>query len=217
MGGFAPGTPEELLCTRRGLELRRDTVTTPAALHVPTSLGRPVRTPMSTQAALGRLLTDLVRDAPDVAARVVTCSPDVASSPRPHPRRGSHRPGRARSRRRQALAGGYQLTAHPADQDDVTLVGVGAIMPEVITAARTLTEHGVTAGVVCLTSPDLIFRSLQQRGGAARNRHHDRDRDRHRRGTAQTRPAPLVTVQDRHPHTLAFLAASAATGSAASA
>ena len=35
---------------------------------------------VSTQAALGRLLADLKRDAPETAARVVTCSPDVASS-----------------------------------------------------------------------------------------------------------------------------------------
>jgi pyruvate dehydrogenase E1 component len=106
-------------------------------------------------------------------------------------------------RRRQAVAGGYRLTAHPAAQDDVTLVGVGAIMPEVIAAAQTLAERGVSAGVVCLTSPDLVFRSLQQRGSTAPGL-----------GGAildelfpREAPAPLVTVQDGHPHTLAFLAA----------
>ena len=47
---------------------------------VPPSLERTWRGELSTQAALGRVLTDLLREAPDVAARVVTVSPDVASS-----------------------------------------------------------------------------------------------------------------------------------------
>ncbi|QYF91112.1 hypothetical protein [Arthrobacter sp. PAMC25284] len=70
------------------------------------------------------------------------------------------------------------------------------------TGAIRLQNLGVSAGVVCLTSPDLVFRSLQ---------------DRHR-VTGSTRSAiidelfppghaaPLVTVLDGHPHTLAFLA-----------
>ena len=47
---------------------------------IPSTLGHAHRKPISTQAALGRLLADLPRDAPETAARVVTCSPDVASS-----------------------------------------------------------------------------------------------------------------------------------------
>jgi pyruvate dehydrogenase E1 component len=76
-------------------------------------------------------------------------------------------------------------------------------MPEVLEAADVLGRLGVKAGVVCLTSPDLVFRSLQQRG------HKDV-------GTGSgiidllfpaDAPAPLVTVLDGHPHTLSFLAA----------
>ncbi len=105
-------------------------------------------------------------------------------------------------RRRQAVAGGYRISTHPAAADDVTLVGVGAIMPEVIAAAAALGGDGVTAGVICLTSPDLVFRSFQQRG-------------RRTPGVGGTildelfpaeHPAPLVTVLDGHPHTLSFLA-----------
>jgi len=105
-------------------------------------------------------------------------------------------------RRRHAVAGGYRLSTHPAAEDQVTLVGVGAIMPEVIAASETLAEQAVTAGVVCLTSPDLVFRSFQQRGSLDA-------------GTGGNiidelfpahAPAPLVTIQDGHPHTLAFLA-----------
>lgn len=43
------------------------------------------------------------------------------------------------------------------------MIGVGAIMPEVIAAAGLLADEGVNAGVLCLTSPDLVFRSFQQR------------------------------------------------------
>lgn len=58
-------------------------------------------------------------------------------------------------RRRQAVSGGYRLTNRLPAEDNVTLVGVGALMPEVLAAAELLTDAGVSAGVVCLTSPDL--------------------------------------------------------------
>jgi pyruvate dehydrogenase E1 component len=98
-------------------------------------------------------------------------------------------------RRRQAVAGGYRITTHAPGTEQVTLVGVGAILPEVIAAARTLTDSGLTAGVVCLTSPDLLFRSAQGRGT-----------DIAAELFPPASPTPLVTVQDGHPHTLSFLA-----------
>jgi pyruvate dehydrogenase E1 component len=360
---FEAGTPAAQLCERRAERLHRTPVTPGPALSVPASLGHARRKPISTQAALGRLLADLSRDAPDVASRVVTCSPDVASSTnlggwinktgvwsvedrrdwfeddkervlRWHevstgqhielgiaevnlvsllgelgatwsrwgerlipiatiydpfvsralepwsygiyaggqsilvgtpsgvtlaPEGGAHQsittpsigleqPGciawepafaqdlewcflsamdrvgvdggtssyfrlstrpldpalvpvpdedaaRAR-RRRQAVAGGYRLPAEFSDdEEDVTIVGVGAIMPEVIAAAAALAEEGVNAGVVCLTSADLVFRSFQRGEGIV-----------HELFPASP-PAPLVTVLDGHPHTLAYLAA----------
>jgi pyruvate dehydrogenase E1 component len=112
-------------------------------------------------------------------------------------------PALAERRRQQALAGGYRLPAeHPAAEEDVTLVGVGAIMPETVAAAAALAAEGVNAGVVCLTSPDLVFRSFQQRGrreaGVGGNIVDELFPADH--------PVPLVTVLDGHPHTLAFLA-----------
>ena len=47
---------------------------------VPTEIGRTPLSVATTQAALGRTLLDLSRDAPDVAKRIVTVSPDVSSS-----------------------------------------------------------------------------------------------------------------------------------------
>ena len=358
---FSPGTAADDLCRARGAALRRTPVTAPAAVAVPTSLGHPHRKPASTQAALGRLLADLKHDAPEAAARVVTCSPDVASSTNlggwinktgvwsVHDRRdwfaddrervlkwsevsngqhielgiaevnlvgllgelgatwsrwgerlipiatlydpfvsralepwsygiysggqsilvgtpsgvtlapegGAHQsittpsigleqpgcvawepafgqdlewtflhamsqvgvpggtsayfrlstrpidpvlsrlpeePALLERRRRQAIAGGYRLTSHDLASEQVTLVGVGALMPEVVAAADLLASSGVTAGVVCLTSPDLVFRSWQQGGGIVEELF------------PGDRPAPLVTVLDGHPHTLSFLA-----------
>ena len=98
-------------------------------------------------------------------------------------------------RRRQAVSGGYRITHHSPGSERVTLVGVGAIMPEVIAAAKILTDNDLLAGVVCLTSPDLLFRSAQRRGT-----------DIAEQLFPSAHPAPLVTVMDGHPHTLSFLA-----------
>ena len=369
---FEDGSPEAALCARRARELERAPLHAGAqspGLQVPTSLGHPYRKPISTQTALGRILADLARDAPSLASRLVTCSPDVASSTNlggwinkagvwtatdrfdwfaDDPKRilkwserstgqhielgiaevnlvgllaeigsawsrwqqrliplgtlydpfvgralepwsfgiyaggqsiligtpsgvtlapegGAHQsigtpsigleqpecvawepafaqdlewcllhamtrvgipggtsayfrlstrpvdpslaqlptePSLVERRRRQAVAGGYRVSGHHPREDSVTLIGVGAIMPEVLEAAAALGRAGHTAGVVCLTSPDLIFRAVQARG--------------RREGPVQgvaildelfppTCPAPLVTVHDGHPHTLAFL------------
>ena len=367
---FADDTDAGRLCRERGARLRRTPVEAAPPITVPMSLGHPYRKPTSTQAALGRLLADLVRDAPEVAAHVVTCSPDVASSTNlggwinktgvwsvrerrdwfaedverllrwseqttgqhvelgiaevnlvgllgelgatwsrwgrrlipvatlydPFVARalepwsygiyaggqsilvgtpsgvtlssegGAHQsittpsigleqpsctawepafaqdlewtflhamtqvgvPGGSSSyfrlstrpldpdearipedpvlverRRSQVVSGGYRITSHDLVTEQVTLVGVGAIMPEVLAAAAALAEQGVVAGVVCLTSPDLVFRSFQQRGRRERPAGSDvldLLLPAHHR-------APIVSVLDGHPHTLAFLAA----------
>jgi pyruvate dehydrogenase E1 component len=93
-------------------------------------------------------------------------------------------------RRRDVLAGGYRLRAG----ESVTIVAVGAVVPEALEAADEL-----DAEVVCLTSPDLIFRALQGRAGLQDSDHAILER-------LFPAPRPLVTVIDGHPHTLAFLA-----------
>jgi pyruvate dehydrogenase E1 component len=366
---FPAGGAADLLCRRRAVELSRPHPGATPGVGVPTSLGHPHRKAVSTQAALGRLLADLPRDAPEAAARVVTCSPDVASSTNlggwinktgvwsmrerrdwfaddmeralrwaeassgQHielgiaevnlvgllselgatwsrwgqrlipiatlydpfvsralepwsygiyaggqsilvgtpsgvtlaPEGGAHQsigtpsigleqpgcvawepafsqdlewcflhamsqvgvPGGTSSyfrlstrpiepaifdlpedpmllerRRQQAIAGGYRITTHDLGLEQVTLVGVGAMMPEVIAAAEVLAGQGITAGVVCLTSPDLVFRSLQQRGRRTPGGSDILDLL-----FPAAHPSPLVTVLDGHPHTLSFLAA----------
>ncbi len=78
--GFPPGSPEAALCASVAARLAREQVEGAAPPAVPTSLGRSHAGRVSTQQALGRFFLDLHRAAPEVAARVVTLSPDVASS-----------------------------------------------------------------------------------------------------------------------------------------
>jgi pyruvate dehydrogenase E1 component len=105
------------------------------------------------------------------------------------------------ARRRAVLAGGYGLRA-ANDRPVVTLVGVGAVIPEVLSAAEELASGGVAADVICLTSPDLVFRALQARQGLLRAEYAVLDEL-----FPVDRAAPIVTVMDGHPHTLAFLGA----------
>ena len=103
-------------------------------------------------------------------------------------------------RRQQVIAGGYKMPASSTRPEQITLVGVGAMMPEVIAARDRLLELGVVAAVLCITSPDLIFRAVNARA---------RDLPA-ATGIIDTlfppsNPTPIVTVIDGHPHTLSFL------------
>jgi pyruvate dehydrogenase E1 component len=78
---------------------------------------------------------------------------------------------------------------------------VGAMVPDAVMAAARLTALGFAVDVVCVTSPDLLFRAVQSRRGLGSD------------STsilssvfASAGAAPMVTVLDGHPHTLAFLA-----------
>jgi pyruvate dehydrogenase E1 component len=102
-------------------------------------------------------------------------------------------------RRSHVVAGGYVLRSDAAPA--VTICAVGAVVPEALGAAQRLAGLGFGADVLCLTSPDLLFRATQARRGY---------------GDAETwildslfpadRACPMVTVLDGHPHTLSFLA-----------
>ncbi|MFD4671405.1 pyruvate dehydrogenase [Lentzea sp. NPDC058450] len=106
-------------------------------------------------------------------------------------------PAARERRRRQVVAGGYPLRRNATA--DVTIVTMGALVTEALLAADRLAALGTTADVVCLTSPDLIFRAVQARRGRSSAPTWILD-------TLFPSPTPLVTVLDGHPHTLAFLA-----------
>jgi pyruvate dehydrogenase E1 component len=77
---FAPGSAAAALCERAAERMRREPVAEVAPPAVPVDIGRTHRGSASSQQAFGRFFADLSREAPEVAARVVTVSPDVASS-----------------------------------------------------------------------------------------------------------------------------------------
>ena len=78
---FADGSEEAQLCAATARRLRRPEPPAPSAPSpVPPGVGREHGGRASTQQAFGRLLSDLDREAPEVAARLVTVSPDVGTS-----------------------------------------------------------------------------------------------------------------------------------------
>jgi pyruvate dehydrogenase E1 component len=106
----------------------------------------------------------------------------------------------AREQRRQdVVSGGYRLQQSP-EPPLVTLVGTGAVIPEVLGAAQELSGSNVAVDVICLTSADLVFRAVQARRGLAPAS--DSIVERLFPGD---RASPIVTVIDGHPHTLSFL------------
>src|SRR3954469_18533188 len=82
----------------------------------------------------------------------------------------------------------------------VTIAAMGAVIPEALAAADRLPALGHGADVVCVTSPDLLFRAIQARRGLSESPSWILDQ-----AFPADRATPLVTVLDGHPHTLAFL------------
>jgi pyruvate dehydrogenase E1 component len=78
--GFDEDSPEAELCREAARRLRRPAVELQPVPEIPPDLGRRHTGKESTQQAFGRFFVDLSHGAPDIAARVVTVSPDVASS-----------------------------------------------------------------------------------------------------------------------------------------
>ncbi|GAT13628.1 transketolase-like TK C-terminal-containing protein [Mycolicibacterium thermoresistibile] len=108
-------------------------------------------------------------------------------------------PAARERRRRHVVAGGYTLRR--SERPKVTIAAMGAVVPEALSAADRLQQVGIPADLICVTSPDLLYRAVRAREG---------------RDDAPSwileqifpveRATPLVTVLDGHPHTLSFLA-----------
>jgi pyruvate dehydrogenase E1 component len=99
-------------------------------------------------------------------------------------------------RRGLVLAGGYPLR-RAKDRPAVTLVGMGAVMPELLRAAEALGED---ADVICVTSADLLLRAFRARAGFGEHPTEILDEL-----LPADRAAPMVTVLDGDPNALAFL------------
>ena len=107
----------------------------------------------------------------------------------------------ARERRRRQVVAGAYLLHRAATAPAVTIAAMGATVPEALAAADRLADLGHAADVVCVTSPGLLFDALQARGGRGDGESWIIDA-----AFPARRAAPLVTLLDGHPHTLAFLA-----------
>jgi pyruvate dehydrogenase E1 component len=108
-------------------------------------------------------------------------------------------PAARERRRRQVVAGAYRLRS--AAKPAVTIAAMGALLTEALAAADRLAQVGIEADVVCVTSPGLLFDAVQARAGRDEGPSWILDQV-----FPADRAAPLVTVLDGHPHTLAFLA-----------
>jgi pyruvate dehydrogenase E1 component len=108
-------------------------------------------------------------------------------------------PAARERRRRQVIAGAYRLRRTQNPQ--VTIAAMGAVVPEALAAAERLDALGTPADVICVTSPGMLFKALLARQG-----HTDAPTWILDQVFPASRPTPLVTLLDGHPHTLAFLA-----------
>jgi pyruvate dehydrogenase E1 component len=77
---FATGSAAGRACADTAKRLRRPDLSSQPPPELPADIGRTPAGTATTQAALGRVLMDLTRQAPEAARRVVTVSPDVSSS-----------------------------------------------------------------------------------------------------------------------------------------
>ncbi|KAA9162639.1 pyruvate dehydrogenase [Amycolatopsis acidicola] len=108
-------------------------------------------------------------------------------------------PAARERRRRQAVAGAYALRRREGAR--VTIAAMGAVVPQALAAADRLAAMGTIADVLCVTSPDLLYRAVRARQG-----HEPADSWILDQVFPAARANPLVTVLDGHPHTLSFLA-----------
>lgn len=108
-------------------------------------------------------------------------------------------PAARERRRRQVVAGAYALRR--TENVKVTIAAMGAVVPEALDAATRLDQIGIPTDVVCVTSPDLLYRAVRARQG-----HEQADTWILDQVFPAERATPLVTVLDGHPHTLSFLA-----------
>src|SRR5215472_3651653 len=111
--------------------------------------------------------------------------------------------------REQILRGAYRLIDRSTERDYsvgdnvVHIFATGAMIPEAVAAAEVLETDGIFANVFMITSADLLFHehlAAQRTAGSA-----NPEPWLTRLLTREERGAPLVTVHDGHPLTLAAL------------
>ena len=113
--------------------------------------------------------------------------------------------------RRQVLNGAYRLVDRSTVADyrpgvnAVHILASGAMVPEAIAASDALLDEGVMANVVNITGPGPLYRSFQQSVSATMNAKSGFSRFMADSIPLDARSAPVVTVVDGHPHSLAWI------------
>ena len=113
--------------------------------------------------------------------------------------------------RQQALNGAYMLidrSAHSDYQPGVNVVHImasGAMLPEAVAASNALLDEGVITNVVNITGPGPLYRSYQQWVADAMSARGVEEKFMADTIPEDSRSAPVVTVIDGHPHSLAWI------------
>ncbi len=112
--------------------------------------------------------------------------------------------------RGQVLAGAYRLVDRSGESrygmghNVVNIVACGAMVPEAVEASNTLLEEEVFANVINVTGPGPLYRRFQQ-GVRATMKGEPSDSFLSDLITVAEGGAPIVTVSDAHPHSLAWI------------
>src|SRR6185437_2911960 len=110
--------------------------------------------------------------------------------------------------RADVVAGGFRLREPGESEDRVLIAACGAIMPEALAAAAQLSEdEGVEATVLCLSSPDRLYRDWQASRAEALGGRPSRPSRLESLLQPGERGLPVVTVLDGASHALAFVGA----------
>ena len=123
---------------------------------------------------------------------------------------GADEDGRDRLRH-QVLNGAYRLVDRSTVPDyrpgvnAVHILASGAMVPEAITASDALLDEGVMANVVNITGPGPLYRSFQQSVSATMSARPGFSQFMADSVPLNARSAPVVTVVDGHPHSLAWI------------
>ena len=113
--------------------------------------------------------------------------------------------------RRQVLEGAYRLVDRRGEDDyhpgenAVHILASGAMVPEAVEASRQLLDEGVYANVISVTGPGPLYKRYQDSVRAAMKFGYDRSRFMADVVPSADRAAPVITVVDAHPHSLAWM------------
>ena len=113
--------------------------------------------------------------------------------------------------RQQVLNGAYRLVDRSASRDYdpkgnvVHIMASGAMIPEAVAASNALRQEGIFANVVNVTGPGPLYRSFQRSVYDSMDGRDSLDMFMADSISPDSRDAPVVTVVDGHPHSLAWI------------